>query len=242
MFYRCLIIISIIIGNQLKAVTITTVALGNWDDTFIWSNNQVPTNPDSIIVRHYIVLNQNLTINAPTVLFVDSLGTICGEYLLETLCGASLINYGHIYLNQIKTRAGFNYHVIECKNFIIISGCPPGGSGYFNSVPPNGTVSVWPPVLCKTQDTNWEIGTIGIAEFETGYLKIYPNPVNNETLNIVTGCITKLKISNLIGDVLLTKTFENYTDFRMGFLPNGIYFLELVIVNQKLVKKIIKSD
>ncbi|MCD6016912.1 MAG: hypothetical protein K0S53_33 [Bacteroidetes bacterium] len=242
MFYRCLIIISIFIGSQLKAVTIRTVAPGNWEDNFVWSNNQVPASPDSIIVRHYLVLNQNLTINSPTVLFVDSLGTICGEYLVETVCGASLINYGHLYLNQIKTRAGFNYHVIECKNFINISGCPPGGSGYFNSVPPNGTVSVWPPVLCKTQDTNWEIGTIGVAEFENSFLKIYPNPIKNETLTIVTYNATELKITNLIGNDLLNKRFENQTEMQLNFLPNGIYFLELIIGNQKLIKKIIKSD
>lgn len=242
MFYRSLIIISIIICNQLKAVTIKTIAPGNWEDAFVWSNNQVPMSPDSIIVMHYLVLNQNLTINAPTVLYVDSSGTICGEYLLETLCGASMINYGHIYLNQIKTRAGFNYHVIECKNFINISGCPPSGSGYFNSVPPNGTVNVWPPVLCKTQDTNWEMGIIGIAEFETGTLKIFPNPINKETLNIYTGYPTVLKISDLLGNNLLTRSFENQTEVRMEFLPNGVYCLEMFIGNQKLIKKIIKTD
>ena len=146
MFLKCLFICYVFFTTALSAVTVRTIANGNWEDPNSWSNYQVPVSPDSIIISHYMIINQNHSISAPTVLFIDSSGTICGEYLLETFCGASFINHGHLYLGQIKTRAGSNYNYIACKNYIIINGCSASG-GYYNNIPPNGSTYVWPPVL-----------------------------------------------------------------------------------------------
>ncbi|MES2512603.1 MAG: T9SS type A sorting domain-containing protein [Bacteroidota bacterium] len=218
------------------------MAHGDWEDPAIWSNNQVPVNPDSIIVYHYMVIHQNLTITSPTVLFIDTLGTICGDYLLETMCGASFINYGHLFLNRIKTRAGLNYHYIACKNSLILNGCSPGG-GYYNNLPPHGSTYVWPPVLCKTQDTNWELGNqIGLLELEKNGLKIYPNPIINEPLYLITLSNTKMRLTDIMGNELQQEVFENKTSVDFSKFPTGIYFLEIEIDGKKSVRKIVKSD
>lgn len=242
MFLKYIIICCVFISSTINAITIKTVATGDWENPAIWSNNQVPANPDSIIIYHYVTINQNLTINNPTVLLIDSLGTICGEYLLETLCGASFINYGHLFLGQIKTRAGKNYYYISCKNYMIISGCFSGG-GYYYNIPPNGSTYVWPPVLCKTTDTNWEGGTqIGLIELQNTTLKIYPNPLTNEPLTIITLSKTKMLLFDVIGKEIAGKVFENKTELNLDSLPCGVYFLELEIDGKKQIKKILKSD
>jgi hypothetical protein len=242
MFLRYIIICCVFISSTITAVTIKTIATGDWENPAIWSNNQVPVSPDSILIYHYVTLNHDLTINNPTVLFIDTLGTICGEYLLETLCGSSFVNYGHLFLNQIKTRAGLNYFYISCKNYMIISGCSPGG-GYYNNLPPNGSTYVWPPVLCKTQNTNWEGGgQIGIIELENNILKIYPNPITNEPLTIITLSKTKMKLMDVTGNEILGNVFENKTELHINSLPDGVYFLELEINGNKQIKKILKSD
>lgn len=215
---------------------------GNWESASVWNTQQVPVNPDTIIVRHYIVINQDLTIASPTVLWIDAAGTICGDYLLQTLCGASFINYGHMYLNRIQTRAGTNYKSIECKTSVVLSGCATGGS-YFNTLPPNGTVKVWPPVLCKTIDTNWEGGTsIGLTELENAALKIYPNPIGNEPLSIITLSNTTLRLTDCFGKEIEYKSFENQTELNLSNLQEGLYFLELEIDGRKFLKKIIRSN
>lgn len=243
MFLRCIIICCVFISSTVNSVTIKTIAAGDWENPAIWSNSQVPVNPDSIIIYHYVTINQNLVINNPTALFIDSLGTICGDYLLETMCGASFVNYGHMYLNAIKTRNGKNYNVIQCKNYIIISGCSSGGSPGFSSYPPNGTVSVWPSVLCKTQNTNWEGGTqIGIMELENNTLKIYPNPITTEPLTIITLSKTKMKLTDVTGNEILGNIFENKTELNFESLPCGVYFLELEIDGKKQILKILKSN
>lgn len=230
-------------SSILNAITIKTIADGDWENAAIWSNNQVPVNPDSIIIYHYVTINQTLALNNPTILYIDTLGTICGDYLLETFCGASFVNYGHLFLNSIKTRAGLNYYEIKCKNFINLSGCPPSGSGYFNSIPPNGNVTVWPPVLCKTQHTNWEGGTqIGIIELENNTLKVYPNPITNEPLTIITLSKTKMKLMDITGNEIAGHVFENKTELNFNSLPCGVYFLELEIDGKKQIKKILKSN
>jgi len=240
MLLRSLLFCLLIYGNT-QALTVKTLVDGNWEDASTWSNHLVPTSPDSIIVSHYIVINQTLNIYSPTVVFIDSLGTICGEYLMDVKCGSSLINYGHIYLNQLKIRAGLNYNRIECKNSIVVSGCLPSGTGYFNTYPP-GVVLVWPPVFCKTIDTNWEGGNTSLTDFENNTLKIYPNPVSDETLKIISLGDTKLKLLDVLGNEINAISFDKSTELNFTNLPNGIYFLMLEIKGKKQVTKILKSN
>lgn len=243
MFLKFLPIFFVFISSIVHAFTIKTISSGDWEDSTVWSNNQVPVSPDSIIVSHYMVINQNLTINPPTVLFIDSVGTICGEYLLETLCGSSFINYGHLYLGQIKTRAGSNYNYIACKNYIILSGCSSSG-GYYNNISPNGATYVWPSVLCKTQGTNWESGTqIGLIELKNNILTIYPNPIHKEELlTIISLSSTIIKLFDEIGREMEATLFDQKTELDFNKFPSGIYFLEIEIDGKKITKKIVKTD
>ncbi len=237
---KYLIIIFVFFTTVTKAVTITSIIDGNWDDASTWSNHQVPISPDSIIIQHYVVLNQNRTIFSPTILFITSTGTICGDYLLQTLCGSSFINYGHMYLGSIETRSGYNYNLIQSKLVVNVYGCSPSASG-FMSYPPNGVVEVWPPVLCKTINTNWEGGTsIGLMELENSQLKIYPSPLTNEPLTVITLTDTKIKLMDVMGRELQSKLFENKTEIDVSALPTGIYFLEIEMNGKKQIKKIIK--
>jgi hypothetical protein len=239
---KCLIIILVFVSSLTKAVTITSIIDGNWEDASTWSNHQVPTNPDSIIIQHYVVLNQNRTLSSPTILFITSTGTICGDYLLETLCGVTFINYGHMYLGSIETRSGYNYNLIFSKIYINVYGCSPSVSGFY-SYPPNGVVQVWPPVFCKTIDTNWEGGTsIGVMELENNQLKIYPSPLTNEPLTVITLTDTKIKLLDVMGREIQATRFENKLEIDVSTLPTGIYFLEIEMNGKKQLKKVVKSN
>ena len=125
---------------------------------------------------------------------------------------------------------------------MIISGCFSGG-GYYTNIPPNGSTFVWPPVFCKTTDTNWEGGTqIGLIELQDNSLKVYPNPINTEPLTIITLSNTKYRLMDVFGTEISGSVFENKTELHINSLPNGIYFLELEINGNKVIKKILKSN
>ncbi|MDF2449108.1 MAG: Secretion system C-terminal sorting domain [Bacteroidota bacterium] len=119
-------------------------------------------------------------------------------------------------------------------------GCAPSGSGYFNSVPPNGTVKVWPPVYCKTNDTNWESGIIGLNELQNKNVSMYPNPVTSGLLQIRTGTNTEANIFSVSGDRILTQQFEQETEISLEFLSSGVYTLELMTDQNVWRKKFIK--
>ncbi len=242
MFFKSLLVCFILLTTFGKANTAYTISDGNWENATTWHNGVIPTNQDSIIITHYVVINTNKTLASPTVLFISSTGTICGDYLLETLCGAKFINYGFMFLNQIKTKLGSNYNTIKCKSFMIISGCSPSVAG-FNSYPPNGNVTVWPPVLCQTIDTNWEGGTsIGMIELENNNIRLYPNPLQYEPLQVITLSSSSIKLRDVLGKELKTAKFDNKTEIDFSTLPSGVYFLEIEIDEKPLVKKIVKLD
>jgi hypothetical protein len=242
MFLRLLLCACCLMALPSRAVTIKTMVHGDWENPACWSGGLVPTNPDTILVRHYMVLHQDLTINAPTVLFIENTGTICGDYLLETGCGAGFINYGHMYLNRIKTRLGTNYKVIECKTNMVIAGCSSPTAG-FQSVPPNGSVNVWPPVFCKTADTNWEGGTsTGLPELEYDDLNIYPNPISEQDLSIITNLYTSYAVTDVAGRLICSGSFKNRVVIATQGLSAGMYFLKLETVGTRRIEKILKTD
>jgi hypothetical protein len=239
---RCLILACASLACSLKAVTVTTIAAGDWHNPNVWSTHQVPANPDSISVSHYITLSQDVTLSSPTILFITAQGTLCGDYLLETLCGANFINYGYMYLNRIKTRLGTNYNVIECKTSITVSGCSSPTAG-FHSVPPDGSVKVWPPVLCNTINTNWEGGTsTAIEETEPFFLKLFPNPPIAENFTIVTESNTVFELTDVTGRVMRSGSFKNEMLITINGLPPGMYFIKLEREGKQRVEKILKAD
>lgn len=241
MWWRILLL-CVFIHSQLQAFTVKTLKDGNWEDASTWSNNTIPTNPDSIIVSHYIIINQDLIIPTGAILLVDSNGTICGDYQLRTIC-SNAYNYGHLYLNSLKISAHFyNYKILQCKTSMILTACSATQSGSFHNIPPYGATSVWPPVLCKTIDTNWEGGNTSLLELGNNSLKIYPNPITEGELIITAIHPTTLKIFDILGKEVKSTVFENTITINVNDLHQGIYFLELEIEGKKQIKKIFKSN
>lgn len=242
MFLRLIFIAFLLVLQSARALTVRTLMDGDWENPAMWSGSQVPASPDTILVNHYMVINQNLTISAPGVLIIEQTGTICGDYLLETLCGASFVNKGHMYLNRIITRHGTNYRVIACRNNITIPGCSSPTPG-FHSVPPDGSVKVWPPVLCKTPDTNWEGGTsTGMEERERRLFRIYPNPLGSGDLFLVADNETTYALTDVAGCAICSGSFKDRHVITGRNLPPGLYFLRLERAGIFQTEKILKTD
>ncbi len=219
-----------------EASNVRTVSGGDWENPNVWSGNQIPINPDTLFIAHYITVNQNFSINAPTVLFVEAGGTICGEYLMETLCGTYFINYGQVYLNQLKVKSGTNYNVIKCKTAVILSGCP---TGSFYSLPPNGQIDVWPPVLCKTPATNYLIA--GVVTLQNNLLTVFPNPVTtNDHISLRGDGQFEVTLKDVFGTCLTSLNFRDTTLIETYNLPAGIYFLEIKQNGRVQISKIVK--
>jgi hypothetical protein len=239
------IIFAMLLIKQSIASKVVTVADGDWDEPSVWSENAIPSNPDTIIIRYYITFSRDLVIQAPTVLIVEQGGTLCGDYLLDVSCGAKFYNYYRLYVGKLNVRDGINYYELHAKSNMVVMGCstPGFGTGYKN-LPPYASTYVWPVnVLCKTSTTHWpREAEVGVAShYNDPGISIFPNPINLGTLKIATFQNSDFVLLDIYGRKLNegfdSKTYEiNMTDY-----PRGLYLLNLKQGNHFVSHKIVKE-
>ncbi|RKS25670.1 putative secreted protein (Por secretion system target) [Flavobacterium endophyticum] len=79
--------------------------------------------------------------------------------------------------------------------------------------------------------------------FDNANFKYYPNPVNNILTVSYTEAITGLKLYNMVGQQLITKSVNsNETQIDMSHLPAGSYLLEVSVGSKSKMVKLIKNQ
>jgi len=240
---RRLIVIGFVLSTLYAgAFTVRSVASTDWENPATWSSQQVPNNTDTIFVDHYITFNQNLSIHAPTVLVVDSGGTLCGDYQFDISCGAKLFNYGRIWVNSSHMMDAWNYFEFYAKNNMTISACSlPGYNAGYHNVPPNGHTAVWPPVLCRTPGTYWDGDPAGINEFEKSGLKAFPNPTEDK-LTVTSEGEVLISLSDVYGKELFSEKAFRSATINLSLYAPGVYLLQARQNGRTYSKKILKIN
>lgn len=233
---------AVFISQRSLASKVVSTGHGDWDELAPWSSGEIPSHPDTIVISHYITLSHDLLISAPTVVIVDENGTICGDYQLDVACGAKLMNYGHVYLNTVKIRSGWNFNEFYAKNLVEVLGCGTSGSDGFVNVAPKGQTKVWPATLCKTTDTNWpskETTNIPVNAAEEFFLSISPNPLNSGYLSIATKGDFEMKLFDTKGALVYSGSGKEKAFIDLHDYTSGFYFISVIykdkIVNRKVL-------
>ncbi|MBC8645390.1 T9SS type A sorting domain-containing protein [Flavobacterium lindanitolerans] len=79
--------------------------------------------------------------------------------------------------------------------------------------------------------------------FDNANFKYYPNPVNNILTVSYSEAITGLKLYNMVGQQLITKSVNaNETQIDMSNLPAGSYLLEVSSGNKSKMVKLLKNQ
>ena len=243
------IVLIIVIAHTASALTVKSVSHSDWSNPLTWTTGQIPTNPDTILVSHYVTITADLTINAPTVLVIENTGTLCGDYLLNVACGAKWYNHGAAFINRFILRYGANYCTITTRGTSTVAGCP---SGSWSVVPPKGNMNIVPWTACKAPDTNWEVPngitggcTVGIKEyFNSNDISVYPNPAEDKiNLEFVEAKSYSFLIKDISGRTVIKESESQFqkTEINFSELNSGIYFLEIKNGNNTLIRKIIKK-
>jgi hypothetical protein len=209
----------------LSASKVTTVGDSDWNNPATWINDQVPVNPDTIIIKHYVTFNASLSIIAPTVLIIDKQGTLCGDHFLDVECGAKLINYGHLYINSGLVRDGENHNYLSAKSMITIVGCalPGHGKGYSN-IPP-GITEVWPPVLCKTAETNWSREITGVEHRQMKHFLLSQVHNSPRMVLIQTHKYAEIIITDVAGRLIMKIFSFRECKIDLSASAPGLYFV-----------------
>lgn len=96
---------------------------GHWVDSSIWMNGQLPTDSDSIIIKHHITFSVDLSFQPGAYLIIDTSAVLCGYQQISFVCGAYLYNYGTLKASRMILKDSWNYGKIHLLSYLQISPC-----------------------------------------------------------------------------------------------------------------------
>jgi hypothetical protein len=138
---------------------------------------------------------------------------------------------------------GASYQWVKCPAYSIIN----GANNQFYKVTNDGDYAV---IITQNSciDTSlcYNVQLVGIEEnYSSQIIRIYPNPASS-ILNIDFGSLTANKINiqvfNTVGQIVLEETPKiQHSQFNIQHLPDGMYFVKVLIDNQIIAtQKIVK--
>ena len=87
-----------------------------------------------------------------------------------------------------------------------------------------------------------EGATLSLAEYGYDKVNIYPNPVKETLYFNTNSTITAVKVFNMLGEVVLTRSFENIEKLEVSNIQSGVYFVEMVnAIGQLTLFKFLKQ-
>ena len=112
---------------------------------------------------------------------------------------------------------------------------------YYNAVNETGQ-----PVTFTVKDTSIIVFpiTTSLNEISSQYFSIYPNPaINNITINAgdLQSTICDFRIYDVVGNLVLEKSFNNKTSLDVSTFPSGVYFIKVISEKGIEVRKFIKE-
>lgn len=108
-------------------------------------------------------------------------------------------------------------------------------------------VVIWPnivspyPFTADEHVTELNVSTLSSDNNLEAELNIYPNPVADKAMVESSQAITSVRIINVVGAVVreYVNLQENFLAINKNELDSGVYFVELNIAGNKVIKKII---
>jgi len=218
MLYKTIVIVAFLFccPKGIFSNTIVSSQNGYWNDSTTWKGNIVPTDKDSIIIKHYIIFNQNLIINSGGYLFIDSIGTLCGLYNVRVLCGSYFYNYGKVQADSVFISDGGNFGFIQFLKEYEVKPC--------RITTPVGAALGGVAFSCSFP--------LGIKELDDNNgLSVYPNPsstfitVEFQNERMLTYHVHFYSLVSTC--VLSLMTNKNKVSIDVSGFSKGVYFVEI---------------
>jgi len=215
--------------------TYTTVYYGYWEDSSTWLGGIAPdsvmTN-DTIIIRHPVIFQHNLSLSQKSLLQVDSSGgAICGHRNITADQGSNLISYGLVEADSLFIPGGSvnlyrpAYMIITDQFKLTVTGAA------FNN---NGcAVDVGPWFNCHLPEYE---KMSGIGSDHQGAMKINVFPDPSQGIFYFSGSGLQpgsiITIKDLTGKTILTRLIQD-NDFDSEIINisnarNGVYLFEYI--------------
>jgi uncharacterized repeat protein (TIGR01451 family) len=202
---------------------------------------------------YYTIRFQNTgTANAQTVIITDLLSADLDEQSIR------MISASHDYtMNRMGNDVEWTFEAINLVPTIVSEA---GSQGYvhFKIKPKPGymvgdiipnTAQIYfdfnAPIITNTFETEF-VATLGVADFTTDNLIVYPNPATNQVSISVQNsadAIAEIRLTDMLGKVVFQqKGTHTQTTIDLSGLSKGVYMLEVQTENKfSVVKKLVKN-
>lgn len=237
-----LLLIQILANTLSFATTWETISEGFWDNPSIWLNGEIPptTSSDTFLIKHPIVVTEDLTFESGAYMLIETDGGICGHHKASVLNSAKITTYGILELDDLYINSGF----VDCLGGTVLlttSAIVTGTGAMMNVTGAMVIVGTWfecilPNYAFLSQSVDTEEALLEKS------IDVYPNPftdiltVENPTNDLIVGEEpSEIKIYDLNGQEVFKGflTDEGVNTFDLGFLSGGLYVL--VVVNEEKV-------
>jgi hypothetical protein len=106
-----------------------------------------------------------------------------------------------------------------------------------------GSFGINTPLYFSIDNFTTTDNVVGLAEHGSSLqASLFPNPfLNDIVVQVNTGEEYDLKITDIAGKEVYSETNKNNPRTDLSFLQHGIYFAEIKVSDQKIIKKIIKN-
>jgi hypothetical protein len=227
------IIICFLFLQTAKAVIWQTVANGNWSAPGVWQGGVAPpsSSADTFLITHNINITANLNFASNALLYIDSMGGICGHYTVTVQSGAKITKFGTINIDVINVPGG----LVNCYNpgAVIITqyGVLTNG-GQLNTYGCSFTVGPWFNCVFPIEG--------GIQTFQKPQFNLYPNPTQNKfTVEVSTNQKQNITVYDVNGKQVLTQTINGTTTIDASNLAQGVYNISITnsqgVTNKRLL-------
>jgi hypothetical protein len=236
----CLFLSLVMCFNCAYSITWTTTASGYWNNGLIWKGNSSPSfhTSDTLIIKHPIVLTEDLILKSKAYLLIEGGGGICGHKNITVNSGAHILKYGILELDTLYIPGGkvnclgpgqvtlYKYAVITNGGFLSVSGCQ---------------FSVGPWFDCVLPEYNFVL--TNISEIKALDFKIFPNPNSGNFILQLPRAeeTTFIEVIDLSGRIIY-RTLEpanGSEEIKINGLAKGIYICKISRNNQFDFKKIL---
>ncbi len=227
-FILCFVLVQAVMASKWE-----TVSSGDWNSGGVWLGGVAPsyTSSDTFLIKHPVLLNATLILNAGANMQIDSLGGgICGHQKMRVGANAKVLTYGILEVDSLLIPGG-NVNclapaVVILAHYGILSN---GGSLHTNC---SFSVGFW--FNCHLPEYAFATGVPSENLFSE--LSVYPNPFSSQT-TLHTGTLLNnatLTVYNSYGQEVrkIEKISGQEIKLQRDDLPGGLYFIRLTQGNQ----------
>ena len=185
---------------------------------------------------------------------LTSINTIGADSLSVLSCYSNLLTELNITSNNILTSLNCYDNNLSCLN---VKNGNNSSFSYFSAISnPNLTcIEVdnipWSAINWTLTDNQASFSTncsnsctVSINELITSTINSYPNPTTGQlSITLEEGNTTSVTIRNSLGQLLMSDKIKasNKVELDISTYPTGIYFLQLEVDSEVIIKKIVKQ-